>query len=215
MSPDRSERQRSADHRHVYHTLRHLIQKRPARGAIGFSFCISAANDNLFVIYGAWLEEAFGLDIVALGAATTVIGVAELLGETLTAAIADRFGLLRLISFGVILSGISYLLLPAFSHTLPFALTALFAVFLTFEFSIVTSISLCTELLPDSRATMMSGYLAAASVGRVVGALIGGQVWMVGGILSVGCVSAFLTGLGLISLRWGLRGWQTIKTDTD
>ena len=46
----------------------------------------------------------------------------------------------------------------------------------------VTSLSLCTELLPGFRATMMAGFLAAAGVGRVLGALMGGAVWQAGGI---------------------------------
>jgi predicted MFS family arabinose efflux permease len=93
-------------------------------------------------------------------------------------------------------------------HTLSLALAALFVIFLTVEFSIVTSLSLVTELLPNARATMMAGYLAAASVGRVVGAFIGGPVWMAGGTVFVGYVSAIITVIGLIMLRWGLSGWQ-------
>ncbi len=209
--PDKNENQTAEKRLHVYRTLPYLVQKRTALGVIGFVFCISAANDNLFVIYGAWFEESFGLGIVALGIATTVIGTAELFGEILTATLGDRFGLLRLTTFGAILSGLSYLVLPFMGHTLPLALAALFVIFLTVEFSIVTSLSLVTELLPDARATMMAGYLAAASVGRVIGAFIGGPVWMMGGTVTVGYVSAFIAGLGLLSLRWGLSGWQPSK----
>ena len=73
---------------------------------------------------------------------------------------------------------------------------------------IVTSISLTTEMLPGSRATMLSGCLAAAGIGRVAGALIGGPIWLAGGILATGTVSAALSALALISLVWGLYGWQ-------
>jgi predicted MFS family arabinose efflux permease len=55
---------------------------------------------------------------------------------------------------------------------------------------------------------MMSGFLAAAGIGRVVGALIGGPVWLTGGILMTGLVSAAISSLGLLSLVWGLRGWR-------
>ena len=208
ISKDHDKTQTSSEHLHVYSTLPQLVRRRPALGAIGFVFFISAANDNLFVIYGAWLEESFRLGIVALGMATTVIGAAELLGEIVTATLADRLGLRRLISIGVGFCALSYLALPTLGQTLPFALISLFFIFLTFEFSIVTSLSLATELLPDARATMMAGYLAGASVGRVIGAFIGGPVWLMGGIVAVGCVSASITILGLISLWWGLKGWQ-------
>jgi predicted MFS family arabinose efflux permease len=78
-------------------------------------------------------------------------------------------------------------------------------VFLFFEFSLVTSLSLCTEILPGGRATMMSSFFAAAGVGRVFGALIGGAVWQSGGILATGCVSGGLTFLGMLSLMFGLK----------
>lgn len=188
-----------------------ILQERPALGAIFFAFCSSAANDNLFVVYGAWLEQSFSLSIVALGLGTSVIGAAELAGESLTAALADRFGLKRSVIIGQGLCIITYGMLPLLGKTLPMALSSLFLVFLIYEFTIVTFISLCTELLPGSRATMMSGFFAAAGIGRVVGALIGGHIWLTGGILATGFVSAAINGIGLASLAWGLYGWQKMK----
>jgi DHA1 family inner membrane transport protein len=81
-------------------------------------------------------------------------------------------------------------------------------VFLTVEFTIVTALSLSTELVPAVRATMMSGFFAAAGIGRVVGALLGGHLWTAGGIGFVGLLSALISGGALVSLLWGLRGWQ-------
>jgi len=187
---------------------RQLIRKRAALGAIGFAFFISAANDNLFVVYGAWLEKSFDLSIIALGMSTGLIGLAELSGETLTAFFADRFGLKQTALSALILCVASYGILPFLGLILPMALSGLFFIFLTFEFTIVTGMSLFTELLPEYRATMMSGFFAAAGMGRIAGALMGGHVWLAGGILSTGLVSAAVTGLGLASLAWGLRGWQ-------
>jgi len=185
-----------------------LGKERAALGAIGFSFFVSVANDNLFVVYGAWLEEAFGLNIVALGLWTSAIGMAELSGESLTAALADRFGLKRSVILGLSLCSMSYWLLPILGQGLAPAFGSLFLIFLTFEFTIVSFLSICTELLPGSRATMMSGFLAAAGFGRIVGALIGGPVWLAGGILATGLVSATISGLALVSLGWGLKGWR-------
>jgi predicted MFS family arabinose efflux permease len=80
--------------------------------------------------------------------------------------------------------------------------------FLIFEFTMVTSITLCTEILPGFRATMMSGFFATAGIGRVVGALMGGAVWQTGGILATGCLSGGLTFLGMLCLVRGLKGWR-------
>ena len=188
--------------------IRQLIRQRTPLGAMGVAFFLNAGNDNLFVVYGAWLEKYFNLGIVALGVATIVIGVAELLGEFITAFLGDRIGLPRLITMGLILSSICYIALPVVGMTLPLALGALFFVFLTFELTIVTSISLCTELIPEARATMMAGFLASAGLGRMTGAFIGGPVWGMGGIHATGIVSAIITGLALVFLLWGLKGWK-------
>ena len=188
--------------------IRQLIRQRTPLGAMGVAFLLNAGNDNLFVVYGAWLEKQFNLGIVALGIATTVIGVAELLGEFITAFVGDRIGLPRLIAMGMILSAVCYVALPLVGMSLTLALSALFFVFLFFELTIVTSISLCTELLPEARATMMAGFLASAGLGRVVGAFIGGPVWIMGGIHATGFVSAAITGFALVFLMWGLKGWK-------
>jgi len=192
----------------LWSAWRRLGQERAALGAIGFAFFVSAANDNLFVVYGAWLEKSFSLSILALGLGTSIIGVAELSGESLTAAISDRLGLKRSVGVGLVLCIISYGVLPLLCQALPLALGGLFFIFLTYEFTIVSALSLCTELLPGSRATMMSSFLAAAGIGRVVGALIGVPVWLKGGILMTGFVSAAISCLGLLFLVWGLKGWR-------
>ena len=192
----------------VWNSWRRLGKKRGAVGAIGFSFFVSAANDNLFVVYGAWLEKSFDLSLVALGLGTGIIGAAELAGESLTAAVSDRLGLKRSIILGLSLCMVSYGVLPLLGQTLTQALGGLFLIFITFEFTIVSALSLCTELLPGSRATMISAFLAAAGTGRVVGALTGGVVWLTGGILLTTLVSAGISGVGLAFLIWGLRGWH-------
>jgi MFS transporter, DHA1 family, inner membrane transport protein len=190
-----------------------LCRERAALGALGFGFFVSAANDNLFVVYGAWLEKSFGLSIVALGLGTSIIGIAELAGEGLTASISDRLGLKRSVASGMYLCIASYIALPLLEQTLSMSLVGLFFIFLTYEFTIVSALSLCTELLPGLRATMMSGFLATAGFGRVIGALMGGPVWLAGGIFMTGVVSAAISGLGLLCLLWGLWGWQRAERD--
>jgi predicted MFS family arabinose efflux permease len=185
-----------------------LLRERAAQGALLFSFLVSMANDNLFVVYGAWLEKGFSLSIVELGFGTAVIGIAELIGTFMTATLADRLGLKRSLLGGLAVCLICYAILPYLGQTLGMALVGLFLIFLSFEFMIVTSLSLFTELLPSARATMMASSLAAAGSGRVVGALIGGPIWLAGGIYVTSLVSAILSGLALVSLFWGLRDWR-------
>lgn len=191
----------------LFAALPQLLKVRPAVGMLAFGFWVSIANDSLFVVYGAWFEENFQVSIIALGFSTVAIGASELLGESLTAILADRLGLKRATCLGLCLAMLAYLLLPIIGRSLPLAMVGMFCVFLAFEFTIVTSFSLSTELLPASRATMMAGFYATAGVGRMIGVLIGGWLWNTGGITAVAISSTGLSGLGLLSLVWGLHGW--------
>lgn len=182
--------------------IRNFGKNRSALGMLGFMFLISAANDNLFVVYGVWLEKEFNLSILALGFGTIAIGLAEFLGESMTALFSDRLGLKRSVVAGLAVSIICYGALPFFGKSFPFALGGLFVVFLVFEFTIVSSISLCTEFLPGARATMLSAYLAASGLGRVLGALLGGPVWLLGGLPAIGIVSSLISVLALVSILW-------------
>ena len=189
-------------------SLKKLIKIRSAAGMLGFGFWISMANDSIFVIYGVWLEHDFHVTLVTLGFSTVAIGAAELCGESLTALFADRLGLKRAIVLGLLLSVLSFLFLPFVGHTLPLALFGIFMVFLSFEFTMVTSFSLSTELMPQARATMMAGFYATAGIGRVIGILAGTTLWKIGGITGVAWMAACLTAMGLLSFLWGLHGWE-------
>jgi len=189
--------------------LGQLIRVRPAAGMMGFAFWMSMANDNLFVVYGAWLERDFGVGLLALGLSTSVIGAAELTGESCTAVWSDRIGVKRAVAIGLFLAISSYAALPLISGSLKAALAGLFLIFLFFEFTIVSSFSLSTELLPNSRATMMAGFYAAAALGRIVGALTGTPLWLSGGLAAVAVTSAIATTLALLCYWWGVRHWQS------
>jgi hypothetical protein len=53
---------------------------------------------------------------------------------------------------------------------------------------------------------MMSGFFAAAGLGRVIGSLAGSHIWLAGGILATGLVSGLSCVAALISFGWGLKG---------
>jgi len=188
---------------------RQIIRKKSALGALCFTFCISAANDNFFVVYGAWLEGTFDLNPLRLGLTTSIIGVAELLGESLTASSADRLGFRRMVIVGVVLSMISYLVLPLIGKNLLIALAVLFFIFLAVEITIVTSLPFFIDILGDAQATMMSGRFTAASVGRAIGAMIGGPIWIWGGIRSTALASVIISCIGLFALIWGIRRFDS------
>ncbi|PIE35899.1 MFS transporter [candidate division KSB3 bacterium] len=189
----------------IWQTWRELLHERAAIAVLAYAFLVNAASDTLFVVYGAWLEHAFGLSIMALGFSSIVIGLAELLGEGLTALFADRIGLKRALLLGITFSAVSYMILPPVGTMLPGALLALFLIFISLEFTIVTSLSLFTEIAPQARSTMMSGYFAMAGIGRICGTLLGGALWDTRRIALIAIASAGMSVLALFTLLWGLQ----------
>jgi predicted MFS family arabinose efflux permease len=109
---------------------------------------------------------------------------------------------------GGCLSLLSYLILPAAGSHLGAALTGLFVVFVVYEFMIVSFLSLCTELVPEMRATLMATVLAAGGIDRMAGALMGGPLWLAGGMAAIATASAVASALAVVLLGWGLRRWQ-------
>ncbi|PLX41198.1 MAG: hypothetical protein C0609_11230, partial [Deltaproteobacteria bacterium] len=144
-----------------------LIAGNPAtKWALGVGFFISMANDGLFVVYGGYLEDNFGLGLSALGLATIAIGASEAAGEGATALFADKIGLRRALGLGCFSSAAAYFLLPFLSSSLYASLFGLAFIFLTFEFSVVVSFSLFIGLLPRARGTFIASYIAAMGLGR-------------------------------------------------
>jgi predicted MFS family arabinose efflux permease len=175
-----------------------------------FFFLMNMANDVLFVIYGTWLESGYGLTAAGLGLGVGVIGLAELFGEFMTAGLSDRIGLRRAVWLGQVGTIAAYALLPVLDRSLVLAAAGLFLVFLTVEFTIVCALSIFTELVPESRATTISAALASAGLGRVIGALIGGPIFLGRGIWATSLTAAGLSTAALVILAVSLRRWRPV-----
>lgn len=167
-------------------------------------FLVSAANENFLVVLGAWLEADFGMSLTALGFASFVIGIAELAGEGGVMAMADRFGKRRAVAFGLFCSALAFALLHLIAATSAGALLGLFLLFLTFEFTLVATLPLMSELVPTARAQTMSINATMLLLGRMVGALGGGLLFRdgLGWNLFLG---ASLNLLALVVLFFGLQ----------
>jgi predicted MFS family arabinose efflux permease len=160
--------------------LRAVLTTRSAIAGLAVGVLISLANELVNIIFAVWLEDEFGLRVLALGATAAVIGIAELGGEGLVAGLADRLGKRRAIALGVVVNAAASLALPSLGRGLAGALIGLFLIYLTFEFTLVSAIPLMTEQVPGARATVMSGNVASHSAGRALGALAGPALFAVG-----------------------------------
>jgi predicted MFS family arabinose efflux permease len=182
-----------------------IIGRHPsALAGLAISLLISASNESVNIVYGAWMENSFGLAAAALGATAAIIGVAELGGEGMVIAFSDRIGKRTTVGLGLIAIILTCLALPFLGSSLTGSLIGLFLFFISFEFTFVTTIPLLTELVPDARATLMAGNLTAAASGRALGALLGPRLFSMG-ILANGLTSAGLAFLGLIILFFFLK----------
>jgi predicted MFS family arabinose efflux permease len=179
-----------------------IINYPPAIAALATSLLVSVGNESVNIVYGLWLEGSFGLQVVALGAASSVIGFAELSGEGLVATITDRLGKKRAVSIGLLITAAACILLPIIGHSIAGVLFGLFLFYLSFEFTFVSLIPLVTELVPTARATLMAGNLAAAAGGRALGAVSGSWLFNFG-IWTNATFGASLTLLaGFVLWRW-------------
>lgn len=164
----------------IWKMLGQVFSYTPALAGIVIGFGISAANELVNIIFGVWLESSFGVQVAALAAAAVVIGVSELGGEALVGGTTDRIGKRRAVALGLLLNSIVAVALPAAGASLVGALVGLFFFYMTFEYTIVSSIPLMTELLPAARATMMAAFISATSLGRALGDLLAPSLYEVG-----------------------------------
>ncbi|MCY4019825.1 MAG: MFS transporter [Chloroflexi bacterium] len=177
----------------------------PAVFALMYSMCLTISHEIFYINYGLWMEDSFGLVLTALGTVTIVIAVAEVIGEFIVITVADRLGTRTTSMTGMLIAAICFFIIPYLSFSLPLAMFAIFIMFIAIETSIVAALPLFTEILPKSRAVMMSANMGAHSLGRVVGAALGALVYAAsnGNFTLIGLIAG---GLGLVAffIMWRL-----------
>lgn len=194
-------------------TLALLRRKPVVWAASAYVMLIMAANELILVVYGDWMEVSFGLTVASLGLAGMIIGAGEVTGEVTTALTVDRIGKRPFIIISGSLAALAYLALPLASINLATALTTLFVLFLFFEMSVVGGVPLMTEIVPSARSIVLSLIVAAAGLGRAVGALIGPLLWSSGNLVFTAIASALITGLAVLVLAlWVYEGEAQART---
>ena len=180
-------------------TLKSIVVEPSAMAALSIAFLLSTGNEVVNIVYGVWLEGSFGLQVAALGAASAVIGLAELAGEGVVFGWTDRLGKRRAVGAGLCVIAFSCLLLPFTGRSLLGALLGLFLFYIAFEFTFVSLISMVSEITPHARATLLSGNLTASAGGRALGAFIGPVLYPRGLIVN-GSLAALMALVSLFLL---------------
>lgn len=173
-----------------------------ARALLAVGALFSLGAEVTFVVFGAWLETDFGLSLVALGVASTVVAVAELAGEGGVLGSADRIGKRRAIAVGLAVASLAFAALPLLPGLLG-ALGGSALAFAAFEFTIVSTIPHASEVAPRARSRYLALLVVAIGAGRALGAAIGAPLFTRWEIAGPATVSALANIVALaVLLRW-------------
>lgn len=164
----------------LWRNLGLILAQPAARAGVLLAICMSGANELVNLIFGVWLEDSFQVKLAALATASLVIGMSELGGEGLVSLLVDRLGKRRAVGIGLALNALAGLALPWVGQTLFLALVSLFLLYITFEFSMVSSLALMTEVMPGARATFMAAFVASTALGRAAGSLAAPSLYRLG-----------------------------------
>lgn len=176
--------------------LRSVLTFWPAVAGMLMGFFFTWANELVNLVFGVWINDSFGLAFATMTAASIVIGSSELISELLSVFVLDKLGKRRAILLALLLNSVSSVLLPLTANNLTLALLGLGFFYITFEFALISGLTMMSEVLPSARATVMAATLAAFSLGRMLGALVGPSLYGVG--FWAACLGAVL--LNIISL---------------
>ena len=175
-----------------------VFASKAALAGLGVAMLILSSHELVSIVFGIWLDDAFGLKIVAIGAASVVIGLAEMTGQSLIIIVSDHR---RAVKLGLLLICLTMIVLPILGRSLPGALFGLFLFYICLEFTFVNMLPLLTEILPSARATLMAlaitgEFLGRALIDPLAPVLYAINLWAVSiAVMVLCCVSLF-------ALRW-------------
>ncbi len=174
-----------------YSDFRSVFSSGAAVAALSMIAFVGISNEIMNVTFGAWLEDSFGLKIAALGIASAVIGISEFAGESLVAATADRLGKVNAVGIGLLVNTVAAVLLPLAGKTTAAAVACLALFYMGFEYLVVSTVPIMSEILPGARATLLAFFAAAISVGRAFGALLAPRLYTAGFAAAALAAAAF------------------------
>jgi predicted MFS family arabinose efflux permease len=171
--PNDADQTRASEEVPMFADFKKVLTYTPALLGMLMGLLIIVGNEVVNVVYGVWIKDSFGLQIAALGAASAVIGFSELAGEGITAFLADHLGKEKTIFIGLAASSLFVLTLPWLGGSVVGVMIWLFLFYFTFEVVIISALPMMSEVMPQARATMMALFIAALSMGRALGDVLG------------------------------------------
>jgi len=164
----------------ILKNIREVLKIPAARFGLLMSLMLISSNEVINLVFGVWLEESFGLKLAALGAASAIIGISEISGESIGGVVSDKLGRERSIMVGMVMMLLVSIALPFVGGTKVGALVGLFFFYLSYEFTFVSTLPFMTELVPEARGTLLGANVACLSLGRMIGNLVAPFVFRIG-----------------------------------
>jgi DHA1 family inner membrane transport protein len=185
--------------------------KLPARAwfVIAGSSMMAMAGLSVFVVSGAWLDDAFGVSTGGLGAVAMAFGAVELAASTSTATFADRLGKLRSTLAGLVALAAGLAIMLSADDSLLVGVAGLLLFLLGFEFGFVTSLSLISEAGPGSRGRTLAIANAVGTVARGSGTILSGWLYGLHGIAGTAALSSAAAAVAFASFALSRRGAPT------
>lgn len=164
------------------------------------SALLAGAGLSVFVVSGAWLEDAFGVSTGGLGTIAMMFGAFELAGSSSTAAFGDRLGKTRSTLGGIVLLGAGLVVMLAAGDRLGVGVVGLLLFLLGFEYGFVSSLSLVSEAMPAARGRTLALGNAIGTGARGAATIASGWLYGIHGIGGTATLSAAAGGGALVCL---------------
>ncbi len=170
--------------------------------------CLMGASQALFVTFGSWLEDTFGLGAVGLAAITVALGLGELFASLTSARNTDNWGKELSTAGGAALMVPTGLVLAVWHDQMAVGIVLLVVAILGFEFAIVSSLAIGSRLVPGSPARGVGAMIAAGTSGRAIVSVPATALYERSGFGWPAALSALLacgTIVGMLTLRRHLK----------
>ena len=187
-----------ATHVHVHGAPKRITGR--AWLVVATMFCIMASAQNLFVTFGAWLEDDFGFGAARISAVGFLVGGIELVASTSSARLTDSWGKENSIALGALLIVPSGILLALGGSNLFVGVVAVIIYFMGFEFSVVSLLPVATQLVPNNPGAGLGWVLGAGTVGRAVMARVATTSYSEYGIAAPALIGAVFGVLGALCI---------------
>ena len=166
----------------------------PLAGRLGVLgvLALSGASQSLFVTFGAWLDDEFGIDTAVLAAITFGLGALELAASGLSTARTDRWGKERSVIGGAVVMMVAAAAFVAADERLIVGLILIGLFIAGFEFAIVSVIPMGGDLVPGRPGQGLGYFLAATALGRSLTTVPATRLYEANGIVACALLGLLL-----------------------